>query len=240
MCTVSWLVEPDGYQLFCNRDEKRTRPPAHGPAVRRQNGVRVISPTDAAAGGTWIGVNEWGTSLCLLNRAPGAYGQVSRGLLVADLAASGDDAQVAAALNRRDLTPYAAFTLLVLSPSRPATAFEWDGRRLIARAGAPSPLLSSSFHPQLVSERRRSEFERCAARAGGVNAEALRTFHASHAGGPSAYSPCMHRPDAETVSLSVVEVRPRLIRFSYRAGPLCRPGMIETVEISLAPKGLCA
>ena len=35
MCTVSWVHEEDGYQLLCNRDEKRTRTQALSPETKR-------------------------------------------------------------------------------------------------------------------------------------------------------------------------------------------------------------
>ena len=68
MCTVSWLHQPGGYHLLCNRDEKRTRSAALAPTVietrRRAVTSRRSMPT---CGGTWIAVNEFGVSVCLLN-----------------------------------------------------------------------------------------------------------------------------------------------------------------------------
>ena len=40
-------------------------------------------------------------------------------------------------------------------------------------------------------------------------------YHASHHPSSGPYSPCMHRPDAETVSFSQIEVTPRRVRFHY-------------------------
>ena len=62
MCTVSWLHEPGGYHLLCNRDEKRTRGAALGPRIQKSAGVRFVAPADADFGGTWIAVNEFGVS----------------------------------------------------------------------------------------------------------------------------------------------------------------------------------
>ena len=71
MCTVSWLRQSNGYQLFCNRDEKRTRRPSSGPQLLVRDGVRFLAPIDADFGGTWIAVNEFGLSLVLVNRGSG-------------------------------------------------------------------------------------------------------------------------------------------------------------------------
>src|SRR6185312_11981515 len=68
MCTVSWIHAREGYQLLCNRDERHTRRPAQAPTVRQNGGVRFIAPIDGEEGGSWIGVNEFGLTLCLLNR----------------------------------------------------------------------------------------------------------------------------------------------------------------------------
>src|SRR5581483_2262018 len=68
MCTVSWLHTTEGYELFCNRDEQRARAAAWPPRVRERRGVRFIAPIDGASGGAWLGVNQFGLTLCLLNR----------------------------------------------------------------------------------------------------------------------------------------------------------------------------
>jgi hypothetical protein len=47
-------------------------------------------------------------------------------------------------------------------------------------------------------------------------------FHSSHAGTTGAHAPCMHRPDAETVSFSHVVVTPEAIRFAYLPSSPCR------------------
>jgi hypothetical protein len=70
MCTVSWIHQGSGYQLLCNRDEKRTRRPASAPQLLTRNNVRFVAPIDGDSGGTWVAVNEFGLSLVLLNRAP--------------------------------------------------------------------------------------------------------------------------------------------------------------------------
>ncbi len=60
MCTVSWIHEEGGYQLFSNRDETYTRKPALPPSAREQRGVRFIAPIDGDQGGSWIGVSAAG------------------------------------------------------------------------------------------------------------------------------------------------------------------------------------
>ena len=60
MCTLSWLTTEAGYSVFCNRDERKTRPVAVPPAILRTGGVAYIAPIDPEGGGSWIAVNEQG------------------------------------------------------------------------------------------------------------------------------------------------------------------------------------
>ena len=67
MCTATWIISKNGYELFFNRDELKTRLVAVPPTMAAVNQIRYISPADADAGGTWIAVNEFGFAACLLN-----------------------------------------------------------------------------------------------------------------------------------------------------------------------------
>ncbi len=93
MCTVSWVHEDRGYQLFSNRDEKLTRGVANDPQLLCRDGVRFLAPIDGDFGGTWIAANEFGVSVCLLNGAAkshraGDSHHRSRGQIVLDLASA--------------------------------------------------------------------------------------------------------------------------------------------------------
>jgi hypothetical protein len=218
MCTVTWVHEEGGYRLLSNRDERRGRRAALPPSVRERDGVQFAAPVDGDFGGTWIGVNERGVSLCLLNGA-GGCGVRSRGLLVADLVSARSLAEAAERFRRLDLSLYAPFTLLVLAPGRD-TVLEWSGRAR-GEGRVPPPLASSSLDLAGVRERRRAEFR--------AHTGPLESFHASHADGPSAYSPCMHRADAETVSLTRVRVTQWQVELFYTPAAPCRGVPGQTV-----------
>src|SRR5438132_36416 len=124
MCTVSWLHFSDGYLLICNRDERRTRKPASGPQQRSLRGVSFIAPIDGDHGGSWIGVNEFGLTLCLLNR----YGDerarvnssyISRGLLLTDLLDSAGGQRVEERVMNLNLNQFQPFSLAVSSLEEP-------------------------------------------------------------------------------------------------------------------------
>jgi hypothetical protein len=230
MCTVSWLHLNDGYQLLSNRDEKRTRALAAGPAIRERDGVCFIAPTDRHAGGTWIGTNEFGISLCLLNGPPAERAYQSRGLLLFELLSAPSFEEARRRLLGSGLFRFAPFTLAILAPGGYTAAMEWDGRR-ISDVEPRLPLVSSSFDPQGVRARRREEFERRLNAACEPSPSLLFGFHLSHGAAPDAYSTCMHRPDAETVSLSRVKVTQSQIEFLYLPGTPCRSGPGKTVKL---------
>ena len=229
MCTVSWIHDKDGYQLLCNRDEKLTRKSAQMPRLSVHNGTRFLAPVDGDFGGTWIATNEFAVSLCLLNGPNGRSIKAtrSRGLLVLDLIPVSSIAAVAATVQAADLSVYAPFTLAALEPGEPATVIEWDGTRTKMHECAASHfmLTSSSFDTEVVRKSRIEEYVRLS--KGVVDAGILLGFHRSHVPARSAYSACMHRADAETVSFSWIRVTREETDFSYTPGAPCEklPGM---------------
>lgn len=229
MCTVSWVATTEGYELFCNRDERHARLPAHAPKVNTSRGVRFIAPTDAEAGGTWIAANEYGLTLCLLNRypegEPRAAGEFrSRGLLLPDLMGLREPAEVMRAVAGGGLMRFRPFTLLALAPGAPPAAACWTGRRLLFCDDGDVPLMpltSSSFNTAEAVRARWELFRRMAGGLTNPSAEMLTRFHHSHEPGPGPLSVCMHRPDASTVSFSRVKVNDGSVEFYYRPGPPC-------------------
>jgi hypothetical protein len=227
MCTVSWIHGPGGYQLLCNRDEKNDRPPAMGPRIGERGWVRFIAPVDPQSGGSWIGVNEFGVSVCLLNGKNAGDRMLavrSRGLIIRDLIWADSARECALWLNQIDLSQVAPFVVVLLQPEVPATIGEWDGESLTLVESADSymPLTSSSYDSTRVREIRHKGFRALTGPGDRIDPSALHAFHRSHGHGPSPYSVCMHRPDAETVSFSHIVVTPEEVRFSYSPGAPCR------------------
>ena len=240
MCTVSWAATPCGYELLCNRDERRTRKAAHAPTVRTSRGVRFVAPTDAEGGGTWIAANEHGLALCLLNRYSEGESQAagelkSRGLLLPDLMSLRDPAEVMRAVARKGLSQFRPFSLLALAPGATPAAACWTGQRFLVcdddDDDSLMPLTSSSFNTAEVVRARRELFQRTAAGSTNGPAEMFTRFHHSHEPEPGPLSVCMHRPDASTVSFSRVKVNAVSVEFDYRPGPPCAGA--RTVRVSL-------
>ena len=225
MCTISWIHDANGYQLLCNRDEKLTRKSALEPRLAVRNGTRFLAPVDGDFGGTWIATNEFGVSVCLLNGANLTSSEIhaaaprrSRGLLLLDLIPVPSVAAICNRLRETDLSVFAAFTLATLEPGHPAAVLEWDGSKktLLFEEADRFMLTSSSFDSEEVRRSRQEEYSHVQADEG------LFAFHRSHAPARSAYSTCMHRADAETVSFSWIRVSELLATFYYTPAAPCQ------------------
>jgi len=215
-----------GIISICNRDEKRTRGIAFAPGVEEIGGVRNIAPIDSDGGGTWLAANEYGISLRLLNGQPGLDSggpRRSRGLLIRELARAPSAGECALWAKQLDLRPYAPFSLVILEPERPAIVAQWDGSELVIdpAGDAHIPLTSSSYNAEGVRRSRLNEFANRVGTARPFDPALLYGFHSSHGASPDAYSTCMHRADAETVSFSWVVVTRSAIRLLYSPGAPC-------------------
>lgn len=250
MCTVSWLRTPSGYELFCNRDERHTRKAAQPPSVRETRGVRFVAPTDGDCGGSWIGVNEAGLTLCILNVYEAAQSSThttaqgdvthageyrSRGLLLTDLLDCLSVAHVRARLSCAELSRYRPFTLAVLSVQEPALLVHWTKNEMTfdGAGDASMPLTSSSYRGAEVSASRRSLFRRMSREAGALTPALLAEFHETHEPARGPFSVCMHREDAATVSFSRVKVSEDAAEFTYKPLSPCARMCAARVELSL-------
>jgi hypothetical protein len=216
MCTLSWQSDASGYELFFSRDERRTRALAEAPRESRARGVRYLAPTDPQGGGAWLSVNEHGLSLALLNRyelrVPARGALASRGGIVLALAGVASPEAAESELRELPLTRYAPFDLAVFAPGAPVQRLGWDGHALEIEDELCSPLASSAVAAREARDwrvRRSSE----------LRGEA---FHSDHCAARPELATCMHRPDAETVSLSRIRVTPTRVAFAYAPGAPCR------------------
>ncbi len=232
MCTVSWLRGPGDFQLFFNRDERRTRKAALPPEVRRKGATRYIAPLDGDFGGSWLAVNESGVTLCLLNgyaaedrrETEPAGGWVSRGLLLIDLIDVSGLTELRRRLEEIELGRFRSFLLAGFELGAPDLLASWSRERLALESPIDqlNPLVSSSFATAEVKRSRIRLFREMAARCEAPTERLHLDFHASHVPSQGPYSPCMHRPDARTVSFSRVRVEPGRVRFDYVPHSPCR------------------
>jgi hypothetical protein len=244
VCTLTWLESHGGYQLFFNRDERRSRLPAAEPEPALSGATRYVAPLDGDRGGTWIAVSEHGLAACLLNGfvsigepppvTRGAY--ETRGLLVPAVIESSSVPAALQHLETLDLARFQPFMLVLFEPDHRPTLAHWDGSRLEIgdEALTKQPLVSSSFYTEEVRSLRTATLHRFLDRPGsGDKTERHLAYHRSHHPSRGPYSPCMHREDARTVSFSWVAVDRERIRFRYTPGPPCR-GLRRSPAVSLS------
>ncbi len=232
------------YEVYFNRDERKTRPPADPPREQALNGVRFLAPTDTAAGGTWLLVNERGLTLAMLNYyeretsgGPDA-GTRSRGALLLDLADADSLEAIEDRLRKMDPRPYRAFSLVGVAPSAEngfeTARWQYDGEELKPMERNPTmPVCSSSFETTAVIESRRSAFTGLTENAPFSAAIQRKYHHFSGEGSSTAYTVLMNRPDAQTWSISHLRIEPGRADFVYEKLPPDLDGVVETFHNEL-------
>jgi hypothetical protein len=248
MCTVSWRTHEEGYDLLFNRDELHSRGIETPPSVSHRQGTEIIAPRDADRGGTWISLNAFGITCCLLNDyAPGSTSpdapSLSRGEIVSGCARAACTGDAHALVLDQPLHQIAPFYLLVIAAREPPLLLHWQGTRLnpLATKGLMPMLSSSSFSPRSVIASRRRRFAEAVGCSHRADLADLEGFHRRHDPAEGAHSVLMRRPDAATRSISQVSVTLQHARFNYRSvawtneAPSLSPAVIFELEIDEPP-----
>lgn len=122
MCTLVILRRPSHrwpVLIGANRDEMTGRP-ARPPGRHWPDRPEVSAGQDLLAGGSWLGLNDWGVAAAVLNRT-GSLGPMpglrSRGELVLEALDHADAVEAATALSALDPAAYRSFNL-ILADSR--------------------------------------------------------------------------------------------------------------------------
>lgn len=228
MCTLTWLPESDGYAIFFNRDEQRSRARAKPPGYFPH--YDAIMPIDPQGGGTWLALHRSELTLCLLNHykhevtAATNSSFASRGKVIQKLLARPNLGRVFENLASIDLTRFQAFRLCVFPPGfstsdSSITVHAWDGKQLTSTT-LIQPLISSAVADVEVTASRKAAWKYLLS-AGQVSEKQHLFYHASHVPTHGKLSVCMHRSDAKTRSLAHVQVGKKT-QYSYLAGSPCR------------------
>lgn len=227
MCTLTWLLNNDGYEVFFNRDEQRGRAKAELPVFNSNS--ESIFPIDPESKGTWISVNKSGLTLCLLNnyqctnRIEAGDSFTSRGTLIPELIRYLEHQIVIEHLKKLNLTVFRPFTLCIFPPilnlhDDRVFIFNWDGKALTEDT-ATQPIISSAVKLHDVVKNR-TDFFRQSSIIENADAGLYLKYHSSHQPVKGSLSVCMHRDDARTQSLSYIRVD-NTICYSYHDGPPC-------------------
>ena len=215
MCTLTWKHETDGYHVFFNRDERTTRLREFGPSVMEENGVRLISPRDTDHGGTWLAVNDRGVTYALLNHyglaatRPAPENPLSRGRLPLQLAS-----EERASLESMNLDRYRPFHLVRVAPEEATTHWIWNGDSLQAFTLSEDDrlLTTSSFDSGRAISLRVQAFKDLGT---DPDMPTLSAFHRSGSVHGSPYGVLMRREDAQTMSITHIQVTAAEVAVDY-------------------------
>jgi hypothetical protein len=228
MCTVTFVPRDAGYYLAMNRDEQLSRIAGLPPKQQFIDGRSVLFPSEPG-GGTWISVNDCGSTLALINwysiAARVAERPISRGEVVktANACASGD--LVEAQLARLPLDHMNPFRLIGIFPADgEVTEWRWDLKKLERknRRWKMQQWISSGFDEATAQQLRGKTFEEAQRQRSTGSLDWLRRLHRSHAPHRGAFSTCVHRTDAMTVSYTEISVLPRQARMCYHPTAPCQ------------------
>jgi hypothetical protein len=232
MCTVTFIARRNGYALGMNRDEKLSRAAGLPPRLTHFNGRAILAPSEPG-GGTWIGVNDIGATIALVNwhsvTARVAGQTVSRGEVVKLALPSDSPALVDTTLKELPLTGVNPFRLIGVFPTSPAVVeWRWNLQYLERRDHhwRTSTWISSGFDEPGAQQTRGKAFGDALRQTSAGSGDWLRRLHRSHGPECGPYSTCMHREDAATVSYTEVTVSPQRADMSYTPGaPCCTASM---------------
>lgn len=239
MCTVTFIARRNGYALGMNRDEKLIRAAGLPPRLTYLNGHAILAPSEPG-GGTWIGVNDTGVTLALINwnsvtsRVAGQA--VSRGEVVKLALPSDSPALVDATLNELLLPRVNPFRLIGVFPACKAVVeWRWNLQHLERRdhRWRTNTWVSSGFDEPGAQQTRGKAFRETLRQKTAGSTDWLRRLHRSHGPECGPYSTCMHREDAATVSYSEVTVSRQTAKMRYAPGAPCCTALMPTFGLQL-------
>jgi len=239
MCTVTFIARRNGYALGMNRDEKLSRAAGLPPRLTHPNRPATLAPSEPS-GGTWIGVNDTGATLALINwysitsRVAGQT--VSRGEVVKLALSSDSPALVDATLRELPLARVNPFRLIGVFPACKAVVeWRWNLQHLERRdhRWRTNTWISSGFDEPGAQQTRSKNFGEALRQTCAGSTDWLRRLHRSHGPECGPYSTCMHREDAATVSYSEITVSHRMATMRYAPGALCCTALLPALRLQL-------
>lgn len=209
MCTVTYKpLKNNNFILTSNRDEAYGRKTL-APSFYNIDGVKMLFPKDAVAGGSWIGISEKSRMICLLNGGFENHIKVrdykmSRGVVVKELLKA---EKLSIAMSDFDYTGIEPFTIVAIdwNDSLKATELVWDGYKAhIASLGKePKVWSSSTLYTEAMKQKRCKWFQEFALQED-WSAENIIKFHTTAGEGNEEVDVRMDRGGLGTVSVTQV------------------------------------
>ncbi len=231
MCTLSFLPESEGYIVGMNCDELKSRAAAGGPAVHRMGLAKAIFAQEST-GGSWIAATSRGNLLALLNWNQTGEERLepkerSRGEIIPSLLKEDTSEETEQTLSHTELRDVNPSRLVGIFPhEREIRQWKWDGVKVSSHLHEwERNHWFSSSRSDVRAEKVRSGAYKMLWREGLQHPEVwLRKLHASHLPEAGAFSVCVHRDDASTVSYTEVQCEKSGIKMTYIPGNPCTPG----------------
>ena len=243
MCTVTFWPRRGGFRLGMNRDEQWSRPISLPPTLRRAGRFAALCPSESG-GGTWIGVNESGATFALVNwysvTAPPGPVASSRGLAVSQLLATNSPEESEATLRewlRPGIRPFRLIGFFVRT--RQVIEWRWNGEHLesLPHSWEPRQWISSGLDEPTANRVRSESFRLAARSASAGSARWFQSLHRSHLPERGAFSHCVHRSDAGTVSYTEISVGTRLATMKHHLGCPCTKSGTTSHTLALREQG---
>ncbi len=241
MCTVTFIARRNGYALGMNRDEKLTRVVALPAARHRLGAGDALFPSEPN-GGTWVGVNDSGATLALINwysvNARVIGKNVSRGEVVKSALPSASPAGVDAALAEVSLIRMNPFRLIGVFPkAKTVVEWRWNLHQLnrLSHPWQAAIWISSGFDEPGAQRTRGKYFTEALRQTSAGSTKWLRRLQRSHGPERGPYSVCMHRDDAATVCYSEVTVSRLAATMRYAPGAPCCTASQPALSLALLP-----
>lgn len=220
MCTVSFIYKgAQEFVLTSNRDES----PMRNTIIPKQydiENVKMIFPKDELAGGTWIGVSEKNTMVCLLNggfenhKRLGNY-RHSRGVVVKDFLLSDD---IFTTITEYNLNAIEPFTIVAVDWNKDLKLYElvWDGnQKHIQELPLTAHIWSSStLYTQEMKQLRREWFADLKDQHV-LNEDVMLDFHQNAGIGDANVDTLMDRGFVKTVSITQVLKKTSDLKMTY-------------------------
>lgn len=239
MCTLSFFPTNHGMRLGMNRDEHKSRIKALPPSIHQNQPVAYLAPNEPG-GLTWIGVGTNGNVFALLNwysiHTKSSAPSHSRGKIIPATIHHRTQETLQDALLQLVQQTYRPFRLITfLSKSQVCIEWRHDGIGLekLPHAWQPNLWASSGFHERNAQNVRHLYWQKSKRTKIFGSVPWIRSFHQSHLPDKGAYSVCMHREEAETVSYTEIEIKKNLVLMSYAEGPPCLKPNVHQEKLNL-------
>ena len=221
MCTVTFIPKSNNdFILTSDRDEapgRKTFPPK----IYEEDGIKLLYPKDAVAGGTWIGISENKTAVTLMNggfvpHERKEYYRKSRGLVVKDFLKTENLKEEIESYDYEGIEP---FTAILVDWKTEVHLFQlvWDGTdyHFSEEPLAPQIWSSSPLYPGDLKKKREKWFSEFLFETVKPSDEKILEFHKTAGEGDLSSNLIMDRGFIKTKSITQIVKKAENVEMRY-------------------------